>query len=592
MAARCSIDEGVRLLRDAARGLGHAHARGVLHRDVKPDNILIDVEGRAKVADFGLAASKGLDQLTVTGTVLGTPLYMAPETLGGVREQVGPPTDVWALGAILYELLAGTPPFAGDSLVTLGVQVVRAPVPAIDRSRQVPAALLGVATRALEKDPADRYPDGDAFADDLDAYLRGELRAPSRSRRPLLLGALGLLLLGALAWAGVAFSSSPRPSPTPGATLLPLPSQPPAAPQATLPKADVTALTQLPDLFERYVALRDWLAAAAPDHPRRRTALRALRRCLSKPLRTGEVGIASERVVACFAPEGRILAAAQRAGSVSSWIGGEVEWATEGSQRAGTLRLPNGEAMWWTIPPFGLRRFGPLGPKAPARGPDANEIRYVASSSDSKRLGLICHSPNRLLIVSWPGGALEKEVLLPNFPHTLAFDRRGRVWVGVGQSVPNTFTTLNSEVVVVGIESGRVELRGDVCAGGAPMSLVLDPLRDEILLGLSTGDIVRVSQGAKKIGSIPAFKEGDVLKRTFPTGVKFQVFNRAGDRAWIALNSPDAESSLVELDWKARRQVREVALSEETETLSLSADEAFLLRGNRAGKWELWGTGD
>ena len=589
MTSGCSLEEGVRILRDAARGLGHAHARGVLHRDVKPDNILIDAEGRGKVADFGLAASKGLDQLTVTGTVLGTPLYMAPETLGGVKEQVGPPTDVWALGAILFELLAGTPPFAGDSLVTLGVQVVRAPLPPIESARQAPPALLAVAQRALQKDPAARYPTGDAFADDLDAFLAGQLAAPSRSRAPLLFLALLALILVALAWAGLALSRAPKP--TPSATPSPA-SSPPTAPRARFTQQELNALLRLPDPLDRYLGLRGWLAAGPADRAQRRSVLRALRRCLTKPLRTGQVGPTSERVVASFAPEGRILAAAQRAGSVSSWIEGRLEWSTEGSERAGTLGLPNGEALWWTLPPLGLRPFGPLGAQAPALSSDTRQVRYVAASPDSKRLGLIALGPNRLVILAWPEGSLEQRVLLPAPPHTLVFDRRGRIWVGVGRSVANTFTTLDAEVLVIGVASGRIELRGDVCSLGAPLSLALDPLSDEIILGLSTGDMVRVSPQAEKVESIPAFKEGNVLKRTFPAGVKAQVFSRAGDRAWIALNSLETKSALIELDWKAKRQLREVSLLEETESLVLSADEALLLRGTRSGKWELWGTGE
>src|SRR5690606_23896914 len=104
------------LLRDAARALGHAHAQGVIHRDVKPDNILVDGQGNARVADFGLAGSRDLTRMTRSGAQIGTPAYMAPEQVRAQRDRQGPATDVWALGAILYEALTGERPFTGSSL--------------------------------------------------------------------------------------------------------------------------------------------------------------------------------------------------------------------------------------------------------------------------------------------------------------------------------------------------------------------------------------------------------------------------------------------------------------------------------------------
>jgi len=590
MAAGCSIEEGVRLLRDAARGLGHAHARGILHRDVKPDNVLIDAEGRAKVADFGLAAAKGLDQLTVTGAVLGTPLYMAPETLGGIKEQVGPHTDVWALGAILYELLAGIPPFSADSLVTLGVQVVQAPVPSIDSSREVPPALLGVAKRALEKSPEDRYPDGDAFADDLDAYLRGELAAPRRTPAWLLASlAVAALVLASAALALASSRAQGEGSPLPADSRAP--SSPAQTPQPKASLADVTRLSRIPDPLDRYTALRRWLAEAPPEHAQRHGAQRAYRRLLSKPLRSGEVGPATERVTASFAPKGRLLVAGQRSGLVLALDGTQVRWSLKkGSMRAGTLPLLDGGALWWTIMPLQLRASGPLGEKAPAMNLGRHHARYVVASPDSKRLAFTCVGPDKVLIVGWPGGEVQHRVRLPTLGHATVFDRRGQIWVGVGRSVPDSFTTMDGAVLVIDAEAGEVVQRCEIRAGSAPLSLAADPLSEEILLGLSSGDLVRLSPSAEKIASVPAFKEGDVLSRTFTAGIKAQVFNRAGDRVWIALNSLESESSLLVIDWRARRQLREIRVPEETESLMLSTDESLVLRGSRAGRWELWGT--
>lgn len=593
MATGCSLEEGVRLLRDAARGLGHAHARGVIHRDVKPENVLIDSVGRAKVADFGLAASKGLDQLTVTGTVLGTPLYMAPETLGGIKEQVGPPTDVWALGAILYELLAGTPPFSGESLVTLSVQVVEASIPPIDSSREVPPALLAVAKRALQKAPEDRYPDADALAQDLDAYLRGELQAPSGGGRwPLVLAILvALAVVAAVAGAIAARDQSATRSPAPDS---PLPTATPSPTATATPLAPLSGVLKIADPLERYLAIRRWLEAAPADHPERRLAQRGLRRLLPKPLRSGEVGGDQERVVAAFAPGGRILAAGQRGGLVSAWEGTKRIWITQPSPkrlRGGTLGLAKGRALWWTTKPLWLRPYGPAGPKARPRKLGPHAARLVAASPNSKRLAVACLGPNRVLIVDWPQGDIRHEVPLPSDPHSLMFDRKGRIWIGVGLSMADSFTTNDGQVIVIGAARGRVLRRCEIRAGSAPHSLALDPLSGETLLGLSSGDLMRLSPQAEKLGSVPAFKEGDVLTRTFRAGLKVQVFDRAGERYWVAINSLETESYLAEIDWKAKRLVREMPVSEETETLVLSRDETLLLRGNRSGRWELWGSG-
>ncbi|RMG06679.1 MAG: serine/threonine protein kinase, partial [Planctomycetota bacterium] len=184
--------ERVRRVAEAADALGHAHAQGVVHRDVKPANLLVDAAGRVRVADFGVALASDQERLTRTGAWVGTPSYMAPEQLTG--GPVGPPADVWSLGVVLYEALAGELPFAGDSLVSLAASMERGAPPL--RAADLPPALGSVCARALAKDPARRYPDGTAFA----AALREALAHPqaARSRRRGLLAA-GLLAAGLLA---------------------------------------------------------------------------------------------------------------------------------------------------------------------------------------------------------------------------------------------------------------------------------------------------------------------------------------------------------------------------------------------------------
>ncbi len=177
-------DARVALVRDAARALGHAHAAGVVHRDVKAENVLVDAGGRVRVADFGLATASDLEQLTQSGALVGSPATMAPEQLLGERAAIGPPTDVWALGALLYLALVGELPFAeAATILELTAQVVeRPPRPPRAHDRSISAELEAICLQALARQPEARYPDAGAFADDLDAYLAGRPVSASSTR--------------------------------------------------------------------------------------------------------------------------------------------------------------------------------------------------------------------------------------------------------------------------------------------------------------------------------------------------------------------------------------------------------------------------
>ncbi|MFL6172805.1 MAG: serine/threonine protein kinase [Marmoricola sp.] len=215
-----SVERSRGLVLQAATALSEAHARGLVHRDVKPGNILVTDDGTAKITDFGIARTVDGAPLTSTGQVLGTPTYLSPEQAQGASAT--PASDVYALGVVLFECLAGTAPFVADSAVAVAIAHLREPVPQLPAS--VPADLAAVVATALAKDPAQRYPDAGAFAEALTAtvgapvattleaplatgstqvldrgFIAAEIEGPARDRRLLVVGAalLGLLLVAA-----------------------------------------------------------------------------------------------------------------------------------------------------------------------------------------------------------------------------------------------------------------------------------------------------------------------------------------------------------------------------------------------------------
>jgi WD40 repeat protein len=168
--------DAARLIETLARALHHAHQHGVVHRDLKPANVLLAEDGTPKVTDFGLA--KRLDDdsgRTREGDVMGTPSYMAPEQAAGDLRLIGPHTDVYALGALLYECLTGGPPFKGANLLETLEQVrQRDPVPPRQLQPRVPRDLEIVCLKCLQKEPPRRYVSAEAMAGDLRRYLDGE----------------------------------------------------------------------------------------------------------------------------------------------------------------------------------------------------------------------------------------------------------------------------------------------------------------------------------------------------------------------------------------------------------------------------------
>src|ERR671935_1587880 len=159
-----------------ARGLAFAHEHGLVHRDVKPQNVILNGDGRAKVTDFGIARSLDVQGVTQSGAVLGTSNYIAPEQASG--QPVDRTTDVYSLGVVLFELLTGEVPFPGESFVAVAMQhVSEAPPSVLEVRPDVPVRVARAVDRSLEKDPVERFPTMDAFAAELQACL-AELGSP------------------------------------------------------------------------------------------------------------------------------------------------------------------------------------------------------------------------------------------------------------------------------------------------------------------------------------------------------------------------------------------------------------------------------
>ena len=164
-------EEARAILRAVADALAYAHAKGVIHRDIKPDNILLDAEnGRPMVTDFGIARAAEADsRLTVTGTAMGTPTYMSPEQAMGERDLDGR-SDIYSLGVVAYQMLTGEPPFvASNTPAMLMKHVSERPLPLAERRHGLPPALCAAIERALAKRPDERWPDAAAFRDALSA---------------------------------------------------------------------------------------------------------------------------------------------------------------------------------------------------------------------------------------------------------------------------------------------------------------------------------------------------------------------------------------------------------------------------------------
>lgn len=205
-----TVDQSVAIVRQILEAAGFAHAHGVVHRDFKPLNVIVEDSGRAVVTDFGIARAGNAD-VTETGMVVGTAAYLSPEQAEGL--DVGPRSDLYSIGVILYECLTGRVPFEGDSPVAVALkQLSEQPVPPSHLNPEVSPALDAVVMKALQREPSMRFGDANEFIAALDAAVldpTGGSPAPERKKWPMILGAIAAVLIALIAW-GMLRDSSVR----------------------------------------------------------------------------------------------------------------------------------------------------------------------------------------------------------------------------------------------------------------------------------------------------------------------------------------------------------------------------------------------
>ncbi len=326
--------QAVEIARDVADALAAAHAKGILHRDVKPANILLDREGRPRLVDFGLVKLTATgSKLTRTGQALGTPVYMSPEQARGEVADLTPATDVWSLGCVLHEMLVARPPFEGETDAALVASVLTAEPPRLRALRgDVPEPVERLVRIALGKRAPDRPRDGAELREELDRILRGEaLRARlpgSRRRRAAVAVGLVALLGSAAAWA-ILLGGSAAPSPPPAPVA-----DSPDPWERSLRAARVRRATS-PSMAA------ELLGAVARERPADRALARERADCLREAGSWKDAEAAYTAILAADPSD----AAAQCGRGLARWMGREAGEETLGDPRedlAGAARAAGG----------------------------------------------------------------------------------------------------------------------------------------------------------------------------------------------------------------------------------------------------------
>ncbi len=622
------LRRGVELLRDAARGLGHAHQRGVVHRDVKPDNLLVGDDDRLRVADFGLAAARDLERLTLSGALLGTPSHMAPEQLTADRGAVGPPADVWALGGILYQLLTGSPPFVAATLVELMSQVLNAPCPPPHTvAAGVDRRLEAICLRALAPVPASRYPHGDALADDLEAWLEDRPLASDTAssvawtarwlaphRRPLQLAIAAALVAAAVTAAGWLIGGRPPTGTASGAQErspagVEHARHPPSRPAVRgSPRwveegsAAWLAVREQGTLPARRAAAARWLEVYGEGHPgapsaRDELALLRGERPLVRLVHArggGDSGVA-----AAILPGDLVLTYGEQ-GGLQRW-----RWSPGGAAPAGPEQL---------LPPHqdvrGVFQLEQLLIAVTRRGdvhgaPDWGLLGEVGSglvkSVDATPAGEIAVGliDGQVRLVTIPVGISRRLVKLRDMVQAVAFSSDGRyLLASAGESDDLGGKEAHQVMVWRLAEAGRLEQPQVVLDrehGAVGRAAAWLPGRASLVIGTGAGILERIDLAEGTTTRFETKGEGQpgvhLLRAPAHSGsIRGAVCSADGARLYtISKGSQAWKNELRVWDPRTREELRPVTrLPYRPQTLTLSADGALLAIGSDAGFVELW----
>ena len=422
------------LIAQAARAVGAAHERGIVHRDLKPDNLLVDGGGRLRVLDFGVARGLNEERLTNTGQMLGTPMFMAPEQMIDGKH-AGPPADVWALGVLLYQALTDQLPFQAATLTELLVRVQNPVVPPRRLEASVDPGLEAVCLRALERDPARRFADGQAMAEALeDALARPR---PRSGRRWLLalaafagsLAAAGLLLLNPGAETERSASSPPAtsrsPTTAPSEALAPIRDR--VLLETTSPNWAVWVDARRVVTGGPTVDARLWDAATGRE-------LRAWPRRITAAVRcgAGRVALASDAGLSLL----DVDAESERPTSLGHFVSVRQVAYAAAADAVAVIAQEGGSERWgvFIVSAEGVRREA----RVPA---DSGELVSIATSADGRLLGVGTRADDfdsaQMRVLS-PGGPalvfrerggqlrLAHTVTLPSFGLAAAYNSRTR----------------------------------------------------------------------------------------------------------------------------------------------------------------------
>ena len=380
----------VGLLRQAAAGVAAAHQAGVVHRDLKPDNVLVDAAGRARVGDFGVAYSESLERLTLSGVTVGTPSFMAPEQLAGSRE-VTPAADVWALGVLLYLALCDELPFSGSSYLELASQAVSG-----FRSAQrrliapAPRALRALVEEALQTEPSKRLQSAAAFEQALAAWLE---RPEALARWPFALAGLA----SALALAGALWAATPQPQGPPGPSPAPRAQEPASGAPSAAPAREAAGLAD-PNPLRRYRAALE-LTRAGPPPPARARAEETLRALRAEPLAVASFS-EQERWQATLTTDLRVVGL--------SPAGARQTWSFEAGA-SGTTRLPRPGHLRTIFDAQGGAFLSSRASEAPAPGvvalaPDGSWRWEIDPELDPRPISALLRLPEGGLVLGGKAG--------------------------------------------------------------------------------------------------------------------------------------------------------------------------------------------